>query len=203
MGTRRPVCGVGINDVDYQVVLHEGKGKLRRSTWRCPYYHRWVGMLKRCYCAKSWLVNPTYKGCTVADKWLYFSNFREWMLTQDYKGLHLDKDILVPRNTVYSETTCCFVPVSVNVFFCGANAIRGEYPIGVSLRSDGKKYKMECFNPFGKRYNGSYGTISEAHEAWVEKKVLIASLLSQTEGLDPRIKNILKDPEKVKARLQE
>jgi hypothetical protein len=193
----------GINDADYQVVLHEGKGGERRSTWRCPFYSRWADMLSRCYSESRRHLTPTYKDCSICDEWLLFSNFRKWMATQHYEGMHLDKDILVPNNKVYSPTTCCFIPVRVNVFFCGANAIRGDYPIGVSLRSDGKKYRMECFKPFGKRYNGSYNTVVDAHNAWVEKKIFIASILAETEGLDPRIKNILRDPEKVKARLQE
>lgn len=199
---RRPLYGVGVNDADYMVMKYEGKGEERRTTWRCPYYSRWVLILRRCYSEKAWVSGPTYKDCSVCDSCLLFSNFRKWMITKEYKGLHLDKDILVPQNKVYSPATCCFVPVRVNVFFCGANAIRGDYPIGVRLRSDEKKFTMECFNPFGKRYSGSYETPEEAHLAWRDRKIYIAYKLSYTEGLDERIVNILRDPVEVIKRLQ-
>ena len=108
------VCGVGINDADYVVKKFEtigyvdGKRK-RKLVWTCPYHRAWESMLKRCYSAKYQERQPTYKGCTVSDDWLTFSNFRAWMIAQDWEGKHLDKDLLFEGNKIYSTETCVFV----------------------------------------------------------------------------------------------
>ena len=84
MKTRKLVHGVGINDADYAVVEFEtigyadGKRK-QKLVWFCPYYRAWTSMLKRCYSIKSQERQPTYKGCSVTDEWLTFSNFKSWM----------------------------------------------------------------------------------------------------------------------------
>ena len=102
----RLVCGVGVNDLRF---IKADRGMKNR----CPFYPRWRGMLQRCYCSMEY--RPTYKECFVCEDWLIFSNFKEWMKTQDWKDKHLDKDILKPGNKVYSLDTCCFVTPHDNV----------------------------------------------------------------------------------------
>ena len=97
MKPKKLVCGVGINDAGYVVmefetIIVDGKRK-RKRVWACPYHQTWKGMLERCYSTKFQERNPTYIGCTVSKEWLVFSNFRAWMMTQDWQGKHLDKDI--------------------------------------------------------------------------------------------------------------
>ena len=111
------VYGVGINDADYDVAINEyytnDEGvKGERRIWTCPYYSRWMNMLTRCYSDKFQEGNPTYKGCYVAEEWKTFSNFKEWMVTQEWEGLELDKDILFVGNREYGPEKCVFVTKS-------------------------------------------------------------------------------------------
>lgn len=76
------VYGVGINDADYPTTQREKVNGEWKITWRCLYYDRWVSMLTRCYSSKCHEKQPTYKGCSVCDEWLTFSNFRKWMEQQ-------------------------------------------------------------------------------------------------------------------------
>ena len=97
MNPRKLVCGVGINDADYAVVEWETIGYVngkqnQKRVWECPYYKVWGSMLKRCYSDKYQERYQTYKGCTVSEEWLTFSNFKNWMEKQDWEGKHLDKE---------------------------------------------------------------------------------------------------------------
>ena len=100
MKPKKLVYGVGINDADYSVAKTEvighvdGKRKQKR-VWGCPYYEVWANMLKRCYSAKCQGKQPTYKGCSVSEEWLRFSNFGRWMEVQDFEGKQLDKDLAI------------------------------------------------------------------------------------------------------------
>ena len=105
------VCGVGINDL-------KGWARIDGSVER-RMYDTWKDMLKRCYNKKYLEANPTYKGCTVCERWLRFSNFIEDIrlipnFDLYYQGINrvLDKDIRVPGNKVYSLQTCMFVSKS-------------------------------------------------------------------------------------------
>ena len=130
------VYGVGINDVDYPVIKKEN-GK---NVWMCPYYRTWTGMLQRAYSDKLKQKRPTYEDVTVCEEWGSFMRFREWMETQDWKGKHLDKDILFQGNKVYSPDTCVFVDGVVNNFILDSAASRGEWPLGVSWHEQKQKF---------------------------------------------------------------
>ena len=76
--TKRLVCGVGINDANHKVnesiTISYINGKQKQKKLRgCPYYRKWVDLLKRCYSDKYRTKYPTYKGCTLEPEWLYFS----------------------------------------------------------------------------------------------------------------------------------
>lgn len=88
------VHGMGFNDADY-VVYPRINGK----QIMCPFYSKWANMLKRCFSSKYQETHPTYIGCSVIKKWLTFSNFRSWMINQDWKDKVLDKDTLNIENT--------------------------------------------------------------------------------------------------------
>ena len=199
MKPRKLVCGVGINDADYVVQKFEtvgyvnGKQK-QRLVWRCPYYSRWMAMLKRCYSAKYQESKPTYAGCTVSDDWLTFSNFKAWMEGQDWEGKHLDKDILLEGNKVYSAETCAFVTLSVNNFNTDSGATRGEWVIGVSWHKSKEKFQSRCCNPFTKKLEnlGHFDCEQEAHEAWLKRKIELAHELAAIQT-DPRVANALID----------
>lgn len=106
---RKKVCGVGINDAPYSVTYMDEFGAMSI----CPIYDKWLGMINRCYSGK----NRNYDDCTVVKDWHLFSNFARWMEPQEYIGLCLDKDIMVPGNKLYSPDTCVFVNKLLNLQF--------------------------------------------------------------------------------------
>lgn len=162
---RKQVYGVGINDADYIIEINvNGKRVV------CPYYSRWKSMLQRCYDPKFHEKNPTYSGCSVCDDWLTFSNFRAWMTEQDWRVKELDKDLLIPGNKVYSQETCLFVPMEINMLLNNNAAKRGKWPIGVHFHKARGKFEAQC-NINGKlKHLGYFRTPEEAHQAYVEFK---------------------------------
>lgn len=110
MKQKKLIYGVGINDAGYAVMKREEAGyvdgkRKRKLVWACPYFRAWSSMLSRCYSTKWHERYPTYKGCTVSKEWHTFSNFRAWMVTQDWEGKSLDKDLLIEGNKIYSADT--------------------------------------------------------------------------------------------------
>ena len=65
--------------------------------------------------------------CSVYEGWHNFQNFAKWYEDNYYEieeeQMHLDKDILVKGNKVYSPDTCVFVPETINGLFVKSNAI--------------------------------------------------------------------------------
>lgn len=199
MEPKKTVYGAGINDADYVVVKFEQlgyvDGKRRQKTvWSCHYYQTWRKMLERCYSAKFQERNPTYKGCSVSEKWLTFSNFRRWMEYQDYEGKQLDKDLLFEGNKVYSVETCVFVSPLVNTFTNDRGAARGEWLIGVYWDKASKSFLARCSNPFtGKRERlGCFTSEQQAHNAWRKRKLELAHELAAIQT-DERVAKALID----------
>jgi len=193
----RLVFGVGINDADYVVKKWETVGyvngvRKQKLAWVCPYYRTWVDMLQRCYSAKFHERQPTYKGCSVSEEWLTFSNFRSWMEVQDFEGMHLDKDLLFEGNKVYSAETCVFVTSMVNTFTTDCGASRGEWPIGVNWHKRVGKFQSRCSNPLTKKREnlGYFTCVVEAHQTWLNRKLELAHLVA-AEQTDKRVAKAL------------
>lgn len=177
MGTRKPVCGVGINDWVGSTYV---KGKAIAE------YNLWTNVLKRCYSENLLEKRPTYRDVTMDNDWLYMTrfiddvskipNYDKWKTD----GWNLDKDILVKGNRHYSKDTCCFVPPHINNIFIKSNKIRGNLPIGVQhvnypsksssktcgyyrvqLRIDGKVKNAGHFKTVEEAFN-QYKTLKEA-----------------------------------------
>ena len=196
LSTPKLVYGVGINDADYAVQKFEaievnGVRKQKR-VWMCPYYQAWKSMLERCYSAKCQEKHPTYKGCSVSEEWLTFSNFKRWMEAQDFEGMQLDKDLLFEGNKVYSVETCVFVTKTVNMFIIDRGAARGELSIGVNLDKERSKFRSRCSNPFTKKQEhlGCFTCEKEAHKAWLKRKLELAKELA-AEQTDERVAKAL------------
>jgi len=177
MTKKKKVCGIGINDADYNVEhrieLPKVNGKrVRKTVWTCPYYTAWKNMLQRCYSKPYLKRNPSYVGCTVCPEWLYFMTFKAWMVTQDFDGKCLDKDIIFDGNKIYNPENCRFVSALVNSFLLDANSTRGEFPLGVYWNKLARKFMARCSNPFTKKYDylGYFICPNEAHLAWKTKK---------------------------------
>lgn len=182
------VCGVGINNSNYQVQpVIDGK-KIQ-----CPIYTIWHNMIKRCYSKKTQEHRPTYIGCSVSDSWLSFMSFRAWVIDQNYKGKHLDKDILVSGNKIYSEETCIFVSRNINSLLSDRKSNRNGTPAGVVIdktMKGGRKYVAQCTANGEHVSLGHYHSTEEAHQAYLEfKSIHVVNIaIKQT---DPRLKGAL------------
>ena len=165
LSKRKLVYGVGVNDADY-IVSRKFNGKQRF----CPYYNIWKGMIQRCYDSITHSKNPAYKNCTVSLDWHLFSNFKEWMVTQDWQGKQLDKDILNIGNKIYSIENCIFVSASVNTLLMDCLSSRGKYPKGVGIHASTGKYRAKCRVNGVEKSLGLFFTISEAELAYLKFK---------------------------------
>lgn len=163
------VYGLGIMDSAHPIKVN--KKHIRT-------YQTWRDMLKRCGSAHYLIDNPTYVGCTVDACWLHFSEFERWMLSQDYAGKSLDKDLLYPGNKLYSPTTCVFIPQELNSLLNSMQNRRGTYPLGVCYVAGRKSPYKSLVSKEGKPVClGYFSTAAQAHKAWqLAKAELIASV---------------------------
>ena len=138
----------------------------------------WYSLLDRCYGKDSEIKFPTYKDVIVCKEWLNFQNFAAWCYDQKFfkcrdgkgKSYHLDKDILVKGNKMYSPDTCCFVPCEINSSLTLSNAKRGLYPLGVSFDKDSNKFKSSLLVEGVLKNLGRFNTPEEAFEAYKRGK---------------------------------
>ena len=163
---KKLVCGKGINDADYSIYTYINGKRIE-----CPYYSKWSNMLKRCYSPEYQESNPTYKGCTVAEEWHSFMNFRVWMESQAWKGLHLDKDMLIPGNKIYSPAACMFISRAINNLLNDSEAAREIHPQGVVFRKDKKKFQAAIRKNGKAVFLGYHSTPEQAESAYIKAKV--------------------------------
>lgn len=178
------VEGAGVNDAGYQITRKNDDG----TRWMCPYYRVWVDMLRRVFASRLHFVRPTYAPCELALEWQRFSVFRAWMLTQDWEGKELDKDLLKPGNKIYGPDFCVFVSTKINNFLTERGAARGDWPLGVSWHCRVKKFQASCQNPVTRKqeYLGYFAHPDQAHAAWKVRKLEHALTLA-TEQTDERV----------------
>ena len=131
-------------------------------------------MFQRCYNDTYKKQRPTYEGCRVSDNFLHYEYFYEWCNEQigfGVDGWHLDKDLLVKGNKVYSESTCVFIPQEINTVLVKCTASRGEHLIGVSWDKRDKTFVAKVRKNKGKsEYLGSFKTEIEAFNAYKQAK---------------------------------
>lgn len=180
---KRLVCGVGLNDANYEV-----RYSLNGTLVECPFYKRWKKMLERCYSEKFHSKSPSYINCSVCDEWLIFSNFKQWMEQQDWQGKELDKDIINTGNKIYSADNCSFVDKLTNSFVTNSQPKNGRLLVGVCFKKKMKKFDAKCGNPFTKKseHLGYFTCAQEAHEAWKKRKRQLAFMVSKIES-DKRV----------------
>ena len=137
-------------------------------------YKLWQSMLERCYSDVYKKRYPTYEGCEVSDNFKSFEYFYEWCHSQigfSNQGWHLDKDLLIKGNKVYSETTCVFLPKDINSLLTKSTASRGEYLIGVYWHNTKKAFVAQVRKNKGKQeYLGLFKTEIEAFNAYKQAK---------------------------------
>lgn len=115
------------------------------------------------------------------------------MAAQNWQGNHIDKDILVPGNNIYSPDFCVFVTRQVNSFILDRQAARGSSMLGVHWCESNKKFVSQCRDPFKKReeHLGYFKNEMDAHLAWKKRKHEHACKLAEQQD-DPRVANALR-----------
>ena len=137
-------------------------------------YGLWVNMLQRCYSNTHQKKYPTYIGCEVSNNFKSYEYFYEWCNKQvgfRNSGWHLDKDLLIKGNKVYSENTCVFIPTEINTVLIKCTASRGEYLIGVYQGKASNKFISQIsIGLKSQKYLGSFNTEIEAFNAYKTAK---------------------------------
>ena len=133
-------------------------------------YKTWSGMMERSYDKKYHSNKPSYKNCSVHTDWHNFQVFAEWYTHNESYGLgyELDKDLLVKGNKVYSESTCCLIPRSLNAMISVEYISKNNLAIGACNK--GNRYGVAIMKNGKISYLGTYATEREASDAYVFEK---------------------------------
>ena len=182
------VCGVGILGTKYPTKVNGVQTKE---------YTLWCNMLKRCYSDTIKKRRPTYEDCEVSENFKSYEYFYEWCHKQvgfGNEGFHLDKDLLIKGNRVYSESTCIFIPSEINSLLINCTASRGEYLIGVYWHKTKKAFVAQVSRNKGKQEHlGLFNTEIEAFNAYKQAKEVFVKEQANNWKLqiDPRVYNAL------------
>ena len=193
----KKICGVGyLGEGRYTTKILYPDGKY----YQCPQYIVWNAMIKRCYFDNEKDLHPSYYHITtVCEEWKNFQVFARWYDDNFYDigegRMHLDKDILVPGNKVYSPETCIFVPQRINMMFMDISSKRihdKDLPQGISrgYSADGNiRYRVM----YGGKQVGTYDTLPEAYGRYIQaKKKAIVEVATEYRGKIPeRLYNAL------------
>ena len=177
------IQGIGFNDKKYPAYIG---GRATRE------YTTWHNMLSR-YTNTLWVKRDSYTGTTCSENFKSYSFFYEWCQHQQgFRGLdeqgkswHLDKDLLIKGNKVYSEDTCVFVPSRVNILLNKHSAGRGDSLIGVCLCKKSNKYHARCsVGTTGQKHLGLFVSQEEAFNVYKTfKEQFIKSVADEYKNL--------------------
>ena len=159
------VYGIGVVGAKYPTTINGVQTKE---------YELWNSMLTRCYSDIFKKKRPTYEGCEVSENFKSYEYFYEWCNKQvgfDNEGRHLDKDLLVKGNKVYSENTCVFIPSEINSLLIKRAASRGKHLIGVYWSKTANAFVARVSRNKGcSKYLGLFNTEIEAFNAYKQAK---------------------------------
>ena len=163
------VYGVGILGTKYPSAVNGVKTKE---------YMLWKGMLRRCYSDIFKKKRPTYEDCEVSENFKSYEYFYEWCnqhvgFDNDGNGnpFHLDKDLLVKGNKLYSEYSCVFIPSEINSLLVKRENMRGKYLIGVCWSKTANAFVSRVSRNKGmQEHLGLFNTELEAFNAYKTAK---------------------------------
>lgn len=165
------------------------------QTTRDKKWDLWGDMRTRCYNPNYHKTRPSYKGCSICDEWLDDkTKFFEWVDHNFYvvdgePTVHIDKDILVPGNKIYSPETCIFAPARINDLFPSIDKNSGRLPTGVTYSKKTGKYKAAISKNGKQTTLGFFETIEEATEVYKQHKK--AEIISIADEYKDRIPDAL------------
>jgi len=158
------VCNVGY--LGYGMYRAYEKSKLTKC------YTIWHSMILRCFSKKYNKKHSSYQKVSVEVEWYNFQNFAEWYY-ENYNpeimdDWHLDKDILIKGNKIYSPETCCFVPQEINKLFVKMYGLKRTLPVGVSV--DKNKFVARLSKYRVEHILGYFNTPEEAFQVYKTAK---------------------------------
>lgn len=171
-------------------VGYKGEGKhlpyYKNTNNQTAKYTTWENMICRCYHEKDRELNLAYKDCTVCKEWHNFQIFSDWYEDNFYDirdgtRMHIDKDVLVYGNKIYSPTTCIFLPQRINMIFMEKAKNRDvDLPNAI----------YRCKTGFQASYNGNslgvFKTLEEAVNAHdTKKRIHIKKVANEYKGRIP------------------
>ena len=184
------VYGVGIVGIRYNTKV-DGKHTTEYGTWK--------NMLRRCYSEKGRHKFQSYDDCTVSENFKRYGYFYEWVNKQvgfntvDDMGniFQLDKDLLSKGNKIYSETTCVFLPLEINIALAIKDSKHKKFHVGV--RKNRNKYEVICCINSKSTYLGVFNTEIEAFNAYKQAKENYLKQLAEKwkDKIDTRAYNAL------------
>ena len=155
------------------------------------------GYVKRCYSDVYKKKHPTYEDCKCSENFKSYEYFYEWCNNQigfGNEGWHLDKDLLVKGNKIYSENTCVFIPQEINSVLIKCTATRGKHLIGVCWHDTNKAFVAQINkNKGNSKCLGYYSTELEAFNAYKQAKESFVKEQAEKwkSQIDPRAYNAL------------
>ena len=136
-----------------------------------PVYNVWRTLLGRVCTEKHREQFPAYADCEVCEEWLCYQNFAEWWNKNMYhigtERMHLDKDILIKGNKVYSPDTCLIVPQSINEIFHSSGKKKKDVDLPHTIIRVARGRFSVSYR--GKAL-GVYDTVEEASDVYLKEK---------------------------------
>ena len=172
------VFDVGIVGTNYPATVN---GRITKE------YNRWHSMLERCYSDNFKKRHLTYEGCEASENFKSYEYFYEWCQKQigfNNEGWHLDKDLLIKGNKVYSEDSCVFLPQEINKILTKRTTSRGEHLIGVCWSKTNKAFAAQVNKNKGRREHlGFFNTELEAYKAYkIAKEAFVKEQAEKWKG---------------------
>lgn len=149
-------------------------------------------MLQRCYSDDYQVAQPTYADCSVADEWLSYQTFAEWINTQPawgIPGFELDKDLIVLGNKIYGPKTCSMVPGAINCLIA-TRSRRNSSPLGACFNEEKRKYTAYCMDGNGNnKYLGAFTDAEDAFSVYKSYKERVIKMVAERfrAQIDPRV----------------
>lgn len=178
--------GVNLRDPYYKYLFDVGYTGTGHSVTtgsgeNTRHYGIWAALLTRCYSKRT--VYRTYFDCYVEEYLHNYSNFYNFVDPMEgfHLGYHMDKDLLVRGNKVYSRDTVSYLPHIINVAIQGSKTNRKlDLPAGVFYRKDNGKYRA-ISGEYGKNVNcGHFDDPMKAFRAYKESKEKYLKELAET-----------------------
>ena len=174
------IHGVGFIGVGRHIV---SKNKVHSKSYRT-----WRRIYDKCYSEKYHKDHPTYKNCTIGTEWHNFQVFGDWF-EENWKpwmdsSWHLDKDLLVKGNKMYSSETCCIVPQEINNIFVKHTVNCEGTPVNIRISKSRKKYEARIRKEGIATHLKTCETLEEAFKVHkVAKEIRIKEIADKWKGL--------------------